>query len=204
MAKKGAGWPGRHDVAAILPSSAKLNMPVSAISGPIAAAVFMSMPLANQCSSVSASAPESSATVAIDAHELLADHGADLGVVAGRVGLELAAQQLAVAEQLAVRLTHLVEDVLGRRVLGRARRPTVSKCEPGPPEAVADRGQEQVLLRAEELEEVRLADAGAAGDGLGRGAVDSRSSANSVMAALTIVVAALVGGHPGGGRCHGR
>ena len=85
------------------------------------------------------------------------------------VGLELDAEQVAIGEQAAVGGPHQVEDRAELVVVG-----TASGClledAPRPLEPVADDGQEQLPLRAEQLEHVWLRDADRAGDRLGRGA----------------------------------
>ena len=101
-----------------------------------------------------------------------ADDRADLRVVAGRVGL------------------HLRPQPAGRLDEHARRRPRRSPCSASSPrlpsaarwndlerlaEAARDDGDEELLLRPEEPEDVRLRDAGPPGDLLGRGAVQARA-----------------------------
>ena len=178
-----------------------MKSPASAISGPIAAAVFMSMPIANHVSSSWSLAPDSSPTERWILHEFVPDRLADLGVAARGVGLELAEQELAVAQQVAIREADGLEHVLGGRVLGASRAAGRLEGDPRPAEPVAHGGDEEVLLRAEQLEEVRLAHAGALGDRVGRGAVVARPRELGHRGGDDLV-ASLVGGKAGG-RCHG-
>src|SRR5262249_30684168 len=93
-------------------------------------------------------------------------HRADLWVLAGCVGLHLSAEPVAVgADQLAVRRSHRVQRLLARLALGRLLEGLERLRE-----AALDRGDEELLLRAKEPEQVRLRDAGPAGDLVGRAA----------------------------------
>ena len=89
----------------------------------MAAAVFMSMPGPEPVLELVVIRAGELLDQAVEADELLTDRLADLGVAAGRVGLELTEQEFAVTQQVAVGAAHRLEDVLGRRVLG-ARSPT--------------------------------------------------------------------------------
>ena len=99
----------------------------------------------------------------------LAHDGADLGVVAGGVGLHLSLQSRAVGQQLHVR----------RRPSPSARpRPSCratpcSNVSSVSLEAAPDGRDEELALGAEEAEEVGLRDAGPAGDRVGRRAVQA-------------------------------
>src|SRR6266516_73888 len=95
-------------------------------------------------------------------------HVPDLGIVAGRVRLHLPAQPNPVGEELNVRLAHGLERVLPAFPLG------------GPledlerlPEAARDACLEELLLRTEEAEHVRLRDAGLLRDRLRGGTVEA-------------------------------
>jgi hypothetical protein len=88
----------------------------------------------------------------------------DVRVLAGRVRLHLHQQQDPVVEQRLVRVRHRRHRLLAGQ-LTRGRRELVSH----PAEAPLDQRQEQRLLRGEQAEQVRLADAGPARDLLGRG-----------------------------------
>jgi len=92
--------------------------------------------------------------------EALPDHAPDVGVVAGRVALELGPQDgRIVPDQLSVGLAHRLERLLAPLALGRALERF--ECEP---QAALRRGNVKALLRPEQSEKVRLGDARAAGD----------------------------------------
>src|SRR5438105_11026998 len=94
---------------------------------------------------------------------------ADLGVVAGGVGLELRLQACPVRDQLLdVDVAHRVERLLAALALGRALESLERLAQ-----TAGDRRLEELLLRPEEPEDVRLRDAGSPGDLLRRGAVQS-------------------------------
>ena len=143
----------------------------SASSRSIEATTLISIPRAKKAESVSASTPDARSTELDELAEALADDGADVGVVAGRVRLHLAAEPVRVrADQLAVGLAHRAQRLLAGLALGRLLEGLARLGE-----AALDRRDEELLLRAEEAEEVRLRDAGLAGDLVGRGAGEARA-----------------------------
>ena len=150
-----------------------------------AAATLSSIPSAKKAWISSFEAPLSRLTDDVQLGELLADDLPDVLVAAGRVGLQLDAEQVAIGQELHVGVAHQVEDraVL---VVGRAAPGGLVEDEPGPLEAVPDDGEEQLPLRPEQLEQVRLRDADGPRDRLGRGAACSRPAANSWRAATMI------------------
>ena len=79
---------------------------------------------------------------------------ADLGVGARGVGLELELEHLAVGEQVDVRVAHRLEPVALAGRLGRPREQVGEPCV-----AAFDAREEQLLLRAEQAEQVRVRDA---------------------------------------------
>jgi hypothetical protein len=121
--------------------------------------------------------------------------GLDVGVGARDLPLHLHQDRVAVREQLLdVRLAHLVHALLR---VGRAFGGAPEDGEQLLVGAVAA-GEEELALGAEEAEQVRLADAGLAGDRLGRGAV---VAADGEMADRDgeDLLAALLGGLAGAG-----
>ena len=136
--------------------------------------------------------------------ELLADDRADLGVRTRGVGLELDHELGPVVEEAHVRRADRGEDrvAAGRLAGDEVVRGPLHRL-PGLLEAEADDGQEELLLRAEQLEHVRLGDAGPGGDRLGRRA-DEAAGRELLDAGGDDRVAPLIGGHPGrpGHRCH--
>src|SRR5947207_263248 len=90
-------------------------------------------------------------------------HGADLGIVAGRVGLHLELEPLALGQQpLDVGIPHRIERLLAALALRRPLEHLERLAE-----AAGDDRLEELLLRPEEPEDVRLGDARAACDALG-------------------------------------
>src|SRR5438094_3491695 len=97
----------------------------------------------------------------------LADDRADLGVVAVGVRLHLGAEAGAVVEQLDVRLADRVEGFLAALAGGGFLEELERLAQAAP-----DDLDVELLLRAEEAEEVRLRDAGPPRDRVGRRAVE--------------------------------
>src|SRR2546430_3498861 len=88
--------------------------------------------------------------------EPVADDLADLGIVTGRIGLELRLQPRAIGDEIShVDATHRVESVVAALSLGGALERLQRLAH-----AACDGGLEELLLRPEEPEDVRLRDAG--------------------------------------------
>ena len=129
--------------------------------------------------------------------ELVADDGLDVRVRAGGVGLELDEEERPVGQELHVAMPIASSAELQQRMSpGTSRRAASSKVQPGPLEAAPDDRQEQLLLRPEQLEHVRLRHAGPAGDRVGRGA-DQAAGRELLDGRRDDRVAPLVGGHAG-------
>ena len=138
----------------------------------------------------------------VQAGEFLADDLPDVVVATGGIGLELDAEEVAVVEQAHVRGAHQVED-RARLVVGRPAVGGFVEHESCPLEAVTDRGEEQLALGPEQLEQVRLRDADRPGDRFGRGA-GIPALGELVEGRHDDRVAPFVGGLAGGGGCvHG-
>ena len=133
----------------------------------------------------------------VERRELLADGRADLGIGARRVSLELDEQQRPIGQQAHVGRSDGVERAVA--ALDRARdvgAAAVLEREPGAGEAAPDDREEEVLLRPEQLEDVRLRDAGPPGDRLG-GRADQPAVRELLGRRCDDRFASLVGGHPG-------
>src|SRR5262249_45351052 len=86
----------------------------------------------------------------------------------GHVALHLHQQLLAVAEQTGIGARDRLERLVALLALGRLPERLERDLR-----AAVDGRDEQILLRSEQPEEVRLRDAGATGDGVGRRAVEA-------------------------------
>ena len=95
-----------------------------------------------------------------------------------------------------------LEDVARRAVLLATLPCRLDEDQPRALEAVADDGQEQLALGAEELEEVRLGDADASGDGLRGGPLIAAGGEFGQCRAhdLGATVVGRLAGRRGGGR----
>ena len=96
---------------------------------------------------------------------VVANHDLNLGILAGCICLKLQPQDVPVAQQKPnIGMAHFFEDALGVEASVGRQLPGVLESEASPVEAIPDRGYEQLLLGAEELEEVRLRHSGASCD----------------------------------------